>query len=192
MPRKKQETKKTIKKTVRKKTEVKTKKNPKKSKTIKKLPKKKVIKSSVKKEKTISEPQKKEKQIETIGRRKKAIARLRVLKQEKDIANFVINKRPVEVFFPEKDLKKTIFEPLEKSGCQILKTNRIEVLVRGGGKRGQAEAISLAVSRALLKINKNLKTLLKSHGFLTRDPRKKERKKFGLKKARKAPQWSKR
>jgi len=134
----------------------------------------------------------KKKYIETIGRRKRTIARVRILPAEKNDPNFVVNKKDALKYFFEGNLQKIIFDPIEKSNSQILKKNKIEVLVRGGGRKGQAEAISLGVARALLKTDETLKTILRSHGFLTRDPRKKERKKFGLKKARKAPQWSKR
>jgi small subunit ribosomal protein S9 len=188
-------------------TKKKTQKKPKetsKKKTKKAVSKKKVpkVKPQKKEKKTVvaktkteikEKPAKKiEKYIETIGRRKRSIARIRILPKDKEGFNFFINKKTPEKYFPEEDLRKAIFAPIEKSSSKILKTNKIDILVKGGGKRGQAEAISLGIARALLKNDKNLKTLLKSHKFLTRDPRKKERKKFGLKKARKAPQWQKR
>lgn len=153
--------------------------------------KKKVVKKEVKSEKG-SAPKKK-KYIETIGRRKVSVARVRIFpKTKKEGENFIINKKPAINYFQEEDLRKVIFSPIEKTGSQILKNNKIEIVVKGGGKRGQADAIKLGIARAILNVEKKLKTLLKSYGFLTRDPRKKERKKFGFKKARKAPQWQKR
>lgn len=134
----------------------------------------------------------KEKYIEAIGRRKTSVARVRFY-QEKEIKGMVIvNKKESNLYFPEKELENIIHNPIRKTNSDILKKGGIKIIVRGGGKRGQAEAVQLGIARLILLFDKNTKKILKANSLLTRDPRKKERKKFGLKKARKAPQWQKR
>ncbi|MGE5626867.1 MAG: 30S ribosomal protein S9 [Solirubrobacterales bacterium] len=121
------------------------------------------------------------------GRRKKSIARVRLVPGEGKIT---INNRDIENYFGLETLRVIVNQPLVLTGTK----ERFDVLVSvcGGGYTGQAGAIRHGISRALLKADQNLKPELKKAGFLTRDPRMKERKKYGLKKARKASQFSKR
>ena len=122
-----------------------------------------------------------------VGRRKKAIARVRLVAGD---GNIIVNKRDLDSYFGLETLKMTVRQPLElaKAGSDM----DILVTVTGGGLTGQAGAIRHAISRALTKANPELRDSLKKAGFLTRDPRMKERKKYGLKAARRAPQFSKR
>jgi small subunit ribosomal protein S9 len=125
--------------------------------------------------------------IHTIGRRKTSVARLYVSKGKGAIT---VNKKNYTEFFPTATLQYKIIQPLaltENEGNYDLK-----VTVKGGGYNGQAEAVRLAISRALCKIDEENRTALKPEGLLTRDPRMVERKKFGQKKARKKYQFSKR
>jgi len=121
------------------------------------------------------------------GRRKKSVARVRLVPGEGKV---IINKRDIENYFGLETLRVVVNQPLVLTGTK----ERFDVLVNvhGGGLSGQAGAIRHGVSRALLKADEALKGDLKKAGFLTRDPRMKERKKYGLKKARRAPQFSKR
>ena len=121
-----------------------------------------------------------------VGRRKKAIARVRLVPGS---GNVVINKRELDNYFGLETLNMTVRQPLV-----LTKTTGFDVLVsvNGGGLTGQSGAIRHGISRALLKANPELRGELKKAGFLTRDPRMKERKKYGLKAARRAPQFSKR
>ncbi|PRR80524.1 30S ribosomal protein S9 [Clostridium liquoris] len=121
------------------------------------------------------------------GRRKKAIARVRLVPGEGKV---VVNKRDIENYFGLETLRVIVNQPLVLTGTK----DKFDVLVNvhGGGFTGQAGAIRHGVSRALLKADESLKPELKKAGFLTRDPRMTERKKYGLKKARRAPQFSKR
>lgn len=126
--------------------------------------------------------------IETKGRRKTSTARVRLFTQgKKDIT---VNEKPYTDYFTLLDLQKAVEEPLEKLKC--LGKFGVISKVSGGGPTGQAEALRHGISRALVKLNPYFKKRLKKSGFLTRDPRMRERKKPGLKRARKAPQWSKR
>ncbi len=122
------------------------------------------------------------------GRRKKAIARVRLIPNGK--GKIVVNKEDINDYFKSDVLKLIVRQPLELTNTK--EKYDIFVNVVGGGLTGQAGAISLGISRALTKAEENLRTELKKAGFLTRDSRTKERKKYGLKKARKAPQFSKR
>lgn len=122
------------------------------------------------------------------GRRKKAIARVRLVPNGKGA--IIINKEDIDTYFQSGILKLIVRQPLELT--QTTNKYDIKVNVIGGGLTGQAGAISLGISRALVKAEENLRPELKKAGFLTRDSRSKERKKYGLKKARKAPQFSKR
>ncbi|MCD6094444.1 30S ribosomal protein S9 [bacterium] len=161
----------------------------KKTKEKKKEPKKVISskKRKQKKEEEVSKPT----YIRAVGRRKTAVAEVRLFPETKE-KGFLVNKREVNTYFPEFELQKIIFAPLKKTSLNLLKKAKIEVLVKGGGKRAQAEALMLGLSRVLVKLYPETRKMLKSEGYLTRDPRMKERKKFGLKKARRAPQWSKR
>lgn len=119
---------------------------------------------------------------EGIGRRKTATARVRLFQKEE---GFIINGKELENYFFISELRKIVKEAL-------LKNIKVSVHVAGGGIRAQAEAIRLGIARALVKIDESHRPALKIQGFLSRDPRKVERKKPGLKKARRAAQWSKR
>lgn len=121
------------------------------------------------------------------GRRKCSVARVRLVPGE---GNIVINDRNIDEYFGLDTLKLIVKQPLELTNT----TNSYDVLVNvfGGGYTGQAGAIRHGISRALLEVDGEFRTPLKRAGFLTRDPRMKERKKYGLKKARRAPQFSKR
>lgn len=114
------------------------------------------------------------------GRRKTAVARVRLYSDNK---NIIVNDKPTE-------LPKTVIEPLEAVGKSSF--FGISAKVSGGGWVAQLEAIRLGIARALVEYNEDLRSSLKKSGLLSRDPREKERKKPGLKKARRAPQWSKR
>jgi small subunit ribosomal protein S9 len=175
--------KKTTKKVIKKvspKRKTKEKKDRKEKKPIsKKLAKKKEEK------KEISKPN----YIEAIGRRKTATCRVRIFPKSKE-KTFLINKKEINYYFPESERQKIVLSPLQKTN--LLDKFKIEVRAKGGGKKGQSEAIRLGLARVLLKVDSHLRQILKSQDYLTCNSRVKERKKFGLKKARKAPQWSKR
>ena len=122
-----------------------------------------------------------------VGRRKKAIARVRLIPGE---GNIVINKRPIDEYFGLETLKTVVRQPLTLT--DTLAKFDVIVNVTGGGYTGQAGAIRHGIARALVKADEELKDSIKKAGFLTRDPRMKERKKYGLKAASRAPQFSKR
>ena len=121
------------------------------------------------------------------GRRKKSVARVRLVPGNGKV---VVNNREIENFFGLEALRVIVNQPLVLTGTK----DKFDVLVNvhGGGFTGQAGAIRHGIARALVKSDEALKPELKKAGFLTRDPRMKERKKYGLKKARRAPQFSKR
>jgi small subunit ribosomal protein S9 len=121
------------------------------------------------------------------GRRKKSIARVRLVK---GTGNITINKRDIDDYFGLETLKLITRQPFEATQT----TGKFDVIatVTGGGVTGQAGAIRLGIARALLEADEGYRPLLKAKGLLTRDPRMKERKKYGLKAARRAPQFSKR
>ncbi len=123
-----------------------------------------------------------------IGRRKTSTAQVRLIPAEK--TSVVVNNRPVNDYFPTSELHKTALAPLHTA--ENVAEYSVSVVVSGGGIHSQAEAVRHGVARALVKISEDFKTDLKKAGFLKRDPRAKERRKFGLKKARKSAQWSKR
>jgi small subunit ribosomal protein S9 len=127
------------------------------------------------------------KYIETVGRRKTSIARVRITEAAK--TSYTINDREIADYFPTAELQRVATDALNavKAGKY-----KVTVLLKGGGISSQAVALRLGVARALIIVDKELRGKLKKDGFLNRDPRAKERRKFGLKKARKAPQWSKR
>ena len=122
-----------------------------------------------------------------VGRRKKAVARVRLIPGE---GNITVNKRNLDEYFGLETLKTVVRQPLTLTET----AGRFDVVVsvRGGGFTGQAGAIRHGIARALVKADEELKPAIKKAGYLTRDPRMKERKKYGLKAARKAPQFSKR
>ena len=122
-----------------------------------------------------------------VGRRKKAIARVRLIPGE---GNITINKRSIDSYFGYETLKMVVRQPL--NATETLGKVDIVATVEGGGVSGQAGALRHGISRALLQVSDENRPVLKKAGFLTRDPRMKERKKYGLKAARRAPQFSKR
>ncbi len=122
------------------------------------------------------------------GRRKKAIARVRLIPG--GAGTIVINDRAFEDYFPQGTLQYIVKQPLVE--VDVASKYDVMINVIGGGYTGQAGAIRLGIARALLEAEENSRPALKAAGFLTRDPRAKERKKYGLKKARRAPQFSKR
>ncbi len=126
-------------------------------------------------------------QINAIGRRKAAVARVYV---KEGSGVITINKRPLEVYFPSSILQFIVKQPLNV--LQAAEKYDIKVTLGGGGYKGQAEALRLAIARALVKINPEDKPALRAEGFMTRDPRAVERKKPGQPKARKRFQFSKR
>ena len=126
-----------------------------------------------------------------VGRRKASVAQIRIIPRSKSgEGDLVVNERKMVEYFPDESLQATFVSPLKETGMQ--EKFDVSAKVRGGGVSGQAEAIRLGIARALIKFDEELRAVLKANGFLTRDSRKVERKKPGLKKARGSPQWSKR
>jgi small subunit ribosomal protein S9 len=125
--------------------------------------------------------------VQSTGRRKAAIARVRLRPGEGTI---VVNRRPVEDYFPSATHRMILTEPLRVVDKDAV--YNVDASLDGGGVSGQAGALRLGIARALAELEPELRVTLKRAGFLTRDPREKEQKKYGLKKARKAPQYSKR
>lgn len=126
--------------------------------------------------------------IEGIGRRKEASARVRLMS---GTGKFIVNQKLVEEYFPRLGDREAILKPFEATG-QDGATFDVTVLVNGGGVTGQTDAVTLGLARALVKLNPEFVPALRKFGLLTRDPRIKERKKPGLKRARKAPTYTKR
>ena len=135
-------------------------------------------------------PIKTEKQIyfEGIGRRKTSTARVRIF--NKGGEGILVNEKKYSEYFPTKELKSIVEDALNT--IKLSDKFKVTVKISGGGIHSQAEALRHGIARALVKFNEDFRKRLKKAGFLKRDPRMKERRKFGLKKARKAPQWSKR
>lgn len=127
------------------------------------------------------------KYIEGVGRRKTSVARARLLPSSK--TSYKINDKDLDTYFPTAELRRIVESPINKSKVGEFS---VTVVLKGGGVHSQAEAMRHAIARALVKKDAELREKLKKSGYLKRDPRSKERRKFGLKKARKAPQWSKR
>lgn len=125
--------------------------------------------------------------VNATGRRKTSIAKVWI---KPGNGKIVVNDRPVDEYFGQETLKAELREPLKQTDT----LGKFDVIasVKGGGYTGQAGAIRHGIARALVKIDNEFRPVLKKNGFLTRDPRMKERKKYGLKKARRAPQFSKR
>lgn len=124
--------------------------------------------------------------VEAIGRRKTASARVRLVAAKS--SSMIVNDKPADEYFPLEGMVKTAYAALQALGA----TYAVSAHVRGGGHKAQAEAVRLGTARALIEINPEQRKDLKVRGYLKRDPRSRERKKFGLKGARRAPQWSKR
>ncbi len=124
--------------------------------------------------------------IESIGRRKTAAARVRITPSAK--RSVTVNNKAFDEYFSTKELQSTVLSPME----DLEATYTVTVVVRGGGVASQADAVRHGIARAMNKLDAELRGTLKKKGYLKRDPRKKERKKPGLKKARKGAQWSKR
>ena len=127
---------------------------------------------------------------EGIGRRKRASARVRVYLDSEASGDFVVNGKDVKDFFPREGDYDTLSGPLVDT--DLVGKVDISVLVQGGGITGQTDAVRLGIARALVKYDENLRNSLRGGGHMTRDPRIKERKKPGLKRARKAPTYTKR
>ena len=121
------------------------------------------------------------------GRRKSSVARVRLVPGN---GNITVNKKPLDDYMAMEIVKREVKRPFEIAGCE----GKFDVIatVRGGGYTGQAGAIRHGIARALLQVDADYRPTLKAAGYLTRDPRMKERKKYGLKAARRAPQFSKR
>jgi|SRR3989344_2700994 len=137
----------------------------------------------------MSEKKSTNKYIEAVGRRKTSTARVRIVSASK--SHFLVNGREVKEYFKTESLRQIIHDPISKLEKSVAKWS-VEVWVQGGGVHSQAEAVRHGLARALVLSDSGLRVGLKHLGYLKRDPRAKERRKFGLKKARKAPQWSKR
>ena len=150
--------------------------------------KKTVEKEAVVKDDNATAPAKKQEYLYGVGRRKTAVAQVRLYKRGK--GNIEVNGKKLEEYFPTANLREVINSPIKVVG-QAEKLD-ITVKVLGGGMAAQAGAIRHGIARSILLLNPNFKKPLKKAGFLTRDSRRKERKKPGLKRARKAPQWKKR
>jgi small subunit ribosomal protein S9 len=132
----------------------------------------------------------KEKYFEAVGRRKTSIARTRLFLNSKQEIPFLVNQKPLEEYFQTKELQQIVFAPLKIT--DYLTKFKISIKVKGGGIVSQAEAVRHGIARSLILFDSSLRKKLKKQGYLKRDPRMRERKKFGLKRARRAPQWSKR
>ena len=124
---------------------------------------------------------------QTTGRRKEAVARARLVA---GTGRMTINGRPLDVYFPTSAQRMIVSEPLRVAEAE--ESYDVEASIHGGGISGQAGALRMAIARSLADLDPELRPALKHAGLLTRDPRKKESKKYGLKKARKAPQFTKR
>ncbi len=124
--------------------------------------------------------------MQSTGRRKQAVARVRI---REGSGTITVNRRPIEGYFPSASHRMVVTEPLRMTSTE---SYDIEATIDGGGVAGQAGALRLGIARALVELDPELRASLKKAGFLTRDAREKESKKYGLKKARKAPQYSKR
>jgi len=137
---------------------------------------------------TKKEAAKSERYIEAVGKRKTAVARVRLFTQAKK--EITVNGKDYKKHFSTPELREIAVSALKKMKAEDKFS--VSVKVKGGGVNAQAEAMRHGISRALVDFNPDFKKRLRKAGYLTRDPRVRERKKFGLKRARKAPQWSKR
>lgn len=140
--------------------------------------------------------EKKEKYFQAVGRRKESVAIVRLYTKkstdviEDDKALVTVNDKDYGQYFSDKNLQLVLESPLRK--LKSLNRFKATVFTKGGGLAGQADAVKHGLARALVMFDQNFRKKLKKSGFLTRDPRVKERRKYGLKKARKSPQWQKR
>jgi len=164
--------------------------------TVKKVSTKKettVKKTAVKKvaeKKSVKAP-KESRYFYAVGRRKTSVAQVRITPSDTVSENdYVVNEREMKEYFPGTIMQATFVSPFKETG--LVDRFKTSVVVKGGGISSQVEAIRLGIARALIKFDETLRPVLKANGFLTRDSRKVERKKPGLKKARRAPQWAKR
>lgn len=128
-----------------------------------------------------------ERYFEAVGRRKTAVARVRLFTRSGD---FLVNNKPLAEYFPTIELQRIAEDALQK--MKLFGRFKVSAKIFGGGSHAHAEALRHGLARCLIKFNPDFRKRLKRAGFLKRDPRMKERKKFGLKKARRAPQWQKR
>lgn len=145
-------------------------------------------------DKTKSSVKQKEKYVEAIGRRKTSTARVRITSSSK--TSFIVNGKEAREYFQTEEMRRLVQDPIIKGAIvtegKIQQKWKIEVKVTGGGQHSQAEAVRHGLARAISEVDTESRPKMKTLGYLKRDPRSKERRKFGLKKARKAPQWSKR
>jgi small subunit ribosomal protein S9 len=125
--------------------------------------------------------------VQSTGRRKQAVARVRI---RPGSGKIVVNGRPIEDYFPSETHRMVLSEPLSATSTE--EVYDVDATIVGGGVSGQAGALRLGIARALIELDPEVRITLKRAGLLTRDAREKESKKYGLKKARKAPQYSKR
>lgn len=125
---------------------------------------------------------------EGVGRRKTSVARVRIYPKKKEKNFYLVNEKKYEEYFPTLELKDLVNSPFKEISNNFYTT----VKIKGGGVKSQAGALKLGLSRALVLFNPDFRSILRIGGFLTRDARIRERKKFGLKRARRAPQWRKR
>ncbi len=125
--------------------------------------------------------------VQSTGRRKEAVARVRI---RPGAGQITVNRRPIESYFPTETHRMVVTEPLRVTSTA--EVYDVDATIDGGGVSGQAGALRLGIARGLVELDGDLRAQLKKAGFLTRDAREKESKKYGLKKARKAPQYSKR
>lgn len=126
--------------------------------------------------------------IETVGRRKTSVARVRMTEASKQ--TMIVNDLDVATYFPTAEMQHILEDAFKVSATPA--KYKVTILVKGGGIHSQAEAVRHGIARGLIVADLMLRKVLKKAGYLKRDPRAKERRKFGLKKARKSPQWSKR
>ncbi|MFA7319102.1 MAG: 30S ribosomal protein S9 [Parcubacteria group bacterium] len=148
------------------------------------------IKKAVEKENTKKEEvSKEERYFYAVGRRKTSVAKIKLFPSKEEQSSIEINEKKLEAYFPTEHLWEIAKAPLELMGDSKF---RVSVKASGGGCSAQADAVRLGIARALVVLDETLKKTFKDKGYLTRDPREVERKKPGLKKARRAPQWAKR
>jgi len=150
--------------------------------------KKKQAKKASKEKTTLKTKEKENRFFEAVGRRKTSTARVRIY--SKGSGEILINQKPLAEYFPMPEAQEKVLAPLKITDC--LGKFQASVKVRGGGLNSQAEAVRHGLARALVDFDQDLRKSLKKTGFLTRDPRMRERKKFGLRRARRARQWRKR
>jgi len=150
---------------------------------------KKPVKSETSKESKSGKKLEKEKYLEAVGRRKTAVARVRIFSKKGEEIEIIVNDKKLEEYFNFEEFQKIVKSPFAELS---LKNYKVVAKVKGGGVRAQAEAIRLGISRALVSLNPLWRPPLKTLGFLKRDPRMVERKKYGKRKARRPQQWRKR